>query len=239
MTNPVHSLEQEPYRGTLAIQVDSPARMAFLRKVYSLFGLALLIFAGTAWWASSTTAGQQLVAPIYRMGWIGMIAIMAVMFLVLRLCATRFPINVIALGGFAVVEGLITAPLILFVTQARPETASSIIAQAGVLTGVVFGGLTLYTLTSKRDFSFLGAGLWVGFAILIGAALLSMIFGLNLSQIGISIGWVILMAGFTVYDTSNIMRRYPTTMAAAAAAMLFLDVVIMFKQILLLLSSRD
>ena len=48
-----------------------------------------------------------------------------------------------------------------------------------------------------------------------------------------------LMAGFVLYDTSNIMRRYPVNAAVPAAIAIFLDVVIMFKHMLLLLSNRD
>ena len=233
-----HDTFANEHRGMLAIEVDSRERLVFLRKVYSLLGAALVLFAGSAWFfATNEAALEGIVAPIARMGWIGIIVLMAGLFLVLRMTAARFPINLIGLGTFAVLEGLLTAP-ILYMVGMGPE-GSTIIAQAGVITGVTFGGLTLYTLTTKRDFSWMGAGLYVGFFLLIGIALLSMIFGFNISQIGLSAGFCLLMAGFTIYDTSNIMRRYPTDMAAAAAATLLLDIAILFKHVLILLSSRD
>ncbi|HEX9792410.1 MAG TPA: Bax inhibitor-1 family protein [Planctomycetota bacterium] len=222
----------DEHRGMLAIAVTAPERLAFLRKVYSLFSFALVIFAATTWWGVQSGAAERILAPIYGGGILAPLLIMGGLFLVLRLCATRFPLNVVALIGFAFAEGILTAPLVAFV---GPEVT----AQAAGMTAVVFGALTLYTLTTKKDFSFLGAGLAIGFGILFGLGLLGMFFGFDTTGTGISIAWVVLMAGFVVYDTSNVMRRYPTNMAAAAAATLFLDLVIMFQRLLLLLGRRD
>ena len=220
----------------MAIQVSSAERMAFLRKVYSLFSLTIVFFTGVTWWASNSQLALSLVAPIYRGGFLGYMVLMMVMFGVLRLSANRFPINIIALGIFATIEGLLTGPLVTFaIGQGGPE----VVAQAAVLTGVVFGALTIYTLTSKRDFSFMRAALWTCFAVLIGFLLLGWLFGFGTSGIGVSICFVLLMAGFVIYDTSNIMRHYPTTAVVPAVCALFIDVVIMFKHILMLLSRRD
>lgn len=219
----------------LAIEVDTPARLAFIRKVYALFSMAVCIFAGTAYFATSE-AGLELVAPLYGAGFIGPIIIMAGMFILLRMTASRFPLNIIALVAFAVVEGLLTGPLLYLVSSVGK---SHVIGQAALMTGVTFGGLTLFTLTSKKDFSFMRTGLFAGFFILLGLGLASWIFGFEMNATLMSLGWVVLMAGFLVYDTSNIMRHYPTHMAAAAAAMIFYDVVIMFKHLVLLLANRD
>ena len=51
---------------------------------------------------------------------------------------------------------------------------------------------------------------------------------------------VLLFAGYTVYDTSNIVRRYPANMAATAAASIFADFVLMFLYLLRALGgNRD
>ncbi len=232
--------QQQPYRGMLAIQVAVPERLAFLKKVYSLFSLAILVFTGAAWMGTAVEPVRNAVLSLYGgAGILGFLVIMAGMFLVMRLTAARFPINIVALGGFAVIEGLLTAPLIFMILKIHPETGAGIVAQAAVLTAVVFGSLTLFTLTSKRDFSWMRAGLWAGFGILFGFMILGMLFGWSTTGWGVSLAWVLLMAGFLIYDTSNVMRRFPTTMAATAAATIFLDVVILFQQLLMLLGRRD
>lgn len=226
------------YRGMLAIEVDTPERLAFLRKVYALFGAAMAVFAATAWWGTTSGAAVQLLAPLFRLGILAPILIMAGMFLLLRATATRYPLNVAALFAVAAVEGLLTAPVILYALSVDPAAGGSIVARAALMTVVVFGGLTIYTLTTRADFSWMGAALWIGFAILFGIGLLGLFFGWDTLGFGMSLAWVVLMAGFTVYDTNSIMHRYPTSMAPAAAATLFLDFVIMFKRMLLLLASR-
>ncbi len=227
----------------LAIQVGTAERMAFLRKVYSLFTMAMVVFAGTAWWATDNDTAMGLIAPILGGGMLGLVIFMAVAFGLLRVAASRFPLNIIALILFAMFEGLMSGALITWVLQGRenfgPGDGAEIVTQAAVLTGVVFGGLTLFTLTSKKDFSFLRAGLWVCFSVLIGLALIGWLFGFSLAGWGMSLGWVLLMAGFVIYDTSNIMRHYPVTAAVPAAIAIFLDVVIMFKHLLMLLSRRN
>ncbi|MDP6850563.1 MAG: Bax inhibitor-1 family protein [Planctomycetota bacterium] len=228
--------QPEQYRGMMAIQVSSAERMAFIRKVYSLFSLALVLFAGTTWWACQSEFALRLIMPLLGGGILKFLLLMLLMFGMLRLAMNRFPINIFALGAFAFFMGLMTGPL---VTMALAQGGVEVVAQAAVLTTVVFGGLTLYALTSKTDFSFLRAGLWIGFSILIGFLLLGWLFGFNTGGWGVSAGFVLLMSGFVLYDTSNIMRRYPTTAAVPAAIALFLDFVIMFQHILRLLSRRD
>ncbi|TAH36957.1 MAG: hypothetical protein EYC70_08210 [Planctomycetota bacterium] len=232
------SVAGRPYRGMLAIEVDTPERLAFLRKVYSLFGAAMAVFAATAWWGTTSATAQRLLAPIFSMGILGPILVMIGLFLMLRATASRYPLNVVALVAVAGLEGLLTAPLLLYVLSVDPVAGGGIIAKASIMTVVVFGGLTLYTLTTRADFSWMRAALWIGFAILFGFSLLGLLFGWDTTGFGISLAWIVLMAGFTVYDTNTIMHRYPTSMAAAAAATLFIDFVLMFQRMLLLLTSR-
>ncbi len=229
---------REDFRGPLTIQVSTPARLAFIRKVYTLFSLAIALFVGAAWLGTTSDAVFGLVAPIFRLGLVGVLLVMAGLFFMLRATAARYPLNIVALMAFGVLEGLLTAPLLRYALWSDPVGGATTIAKAASMTLVVFGGLTLYTLTSKRDFSFLRMGLWAGFFVLLGMGLVGMLFGFDTTGFGISLAWVVLMAGFLIYDTSNVMRRYPPHMAATAAAVIFLDVVILFQRLLMLLMSR-
>ena len=223
-------------------------RLAFLRKVYTLFSCSMVLWMGSALWVSTNDKMLNMVMSIFGNGFIGLIVFMAALFGLLHLTrSANAPINYIGLGLFSLLEGFITAPLIkysLMVTGGEGlamTDPSNVVLQAFVLTGMVFGGLTTYALTTKRDFSFLRGALWMGFFLLFGLAILAM-FGIGESMQmgwGISVAWVLLMGGFVLYDTQNIMKRYPSNMAATAAATLMIDFIIMFKHILLLLSRRD
>jgi len=226
------SAEAHPQAVSLA---DTPVRMAFLRKVYSLFTFAMILFSGVTYWASSSEWAFNLVA---QMGFIGLIVLLAGVFFLARVTASRFPLNLIGLGAFAAVYGFLAGPQ---VAMALEVGGPQVVLQAAVLTSVVFLGLTSYVLLTKKDFSWMRGALWAGFALMFGIAILSM-FGIGgsiVAGMGWSIAWVLLMAGFMLYDTSNILHRYPADQAASAALTIFLDFVIMFLHILRLLSRRD
>jgi len=217
---------------------DTPVRMAFLRKVYSLFSMAILIFVGTMAWGATQPADSWVNQLFGRMTFMGFILFMAAIFFLARVTAKRFPLNLIGLGLFAVLEGLMVSPM---VGQVVATSGPGVVFQAFGLTAVVFGGLTAYVLLTKKDFSWMRAALWTGFWLMIGIAVLSF-FGIGAGFVmgwGYSAAMVLLFAGFMIYDTSMILHRYPANMAASAALTIFLDFVIMFIHILRLFSRRD
>lgn len=214
----------------------------------------MLLWAGTTALAMSSDAILNGFLSVLGTGFIGWMLLMAAMFMILRLTASTFPLNVIGLGVFAVLEGLITAPFILLVTgsitQVGPNefeaavTASTlaITGQAFALTAAVFGSITAYVLTTKKDFSFMRGVLALGFGLAIGLIAVSYFWAGAANIVGgtgFAAAMVLLFAGFMLYDTSNIVHRYAPNQAASAAAKLLLDFVIMFRYILILLSNRD
>jgi FtsH-binding integral membrane protein len=229
---------------------DTRTRLAFLRKVYALFGGAMIVWAGTALAVISNEALLQWAMNLFG-GFLPMLLVFLGSFFILRVTAASFPLNILGLGLFGVLEGFLSAPLIFYALASGATEAtttaeilasgSGLLAQAFGLTAIVFGGLSAYAITTKRDFSFLRGALWIGFFLLLGIGLLSML-GIGEGFVmgwGWSAAWVLLMSGFVLFDTQNIMRRFPANMAASAAAILLIDFVILFKHILLLLSRRD
>lgn len=238
---------------------DTGTRLAFLRKVYTLFSAAMVVWMGTTLLVTFNEALLGKAIGLMSGGFLGFILLMGLMFLLLRLTATAGTgISLLGLGLFGVLEGFLTAPLVYIAMassaglevmvdgQAAIEPAmlldaSNIVTQAFALTCAVFAGLTTYALTTKRDFLWLRGALWMGFFGLMAIVLLSF-FGIGgniVSGWGFSAAFVVLMGGFVLYDTQNIMKRYPEHMAAAAAATLLIDFIIMFKHILMLLMNRD
>lgn len=228
--------------------------MAFIRKVYSLFTAAMLVWAGTTALVMSNESLIMLFAPLFGGGFLVWIGIMAVLFLILRMTAASFPLNLVGLGVFAILEGLITAPFIVMVTGSFAVSPTGALAlnissetvaitgQAFALTAAIFGSLTAYVLTTKKDFSFMRGALFLGFGLMFGLMVLSFFWGGAAGIVGgtgFAVAMVLLFAGFMLYDTSNIVHRYPANMAAAAAASLLIDFVAMFRWILILMSNRD
>jgi FtsH-binding integral membrane protein len=257
--------QDQPLQGAVGQAVpvayaDSVTRLAFLRKVYALFGGTMAVWAGCTFLVMSSSSTLEWMFGVMGGGFLTFMLVFAGLFLLLRMTANSFPLNLIGLGVFGVFEGFMTAPLVYLamLSTSGSEQAmalmqagqvdlslvtqgAGIVAQAFGLTVATFGGLTAYALTTKKDFSWLGGALWMGFAVLFGIIVLSF-FGVGEGLVmgwGFSLAWVILMAGFVLYDTQKILKTYPENAAATAAAVLFIDFVIMFKYMLMLLMRRD
>ena len=149
-----------------------------------------------------------------------------------NMLAEKRPINVVAYASWVFLLGLLVAPLTL-------AAGPALVTQASIITAVVFGGLTLFVLYTGKDFSFLRGALWVGFVAILVAAVAGFLFGFTLG-LWLSVAIVALTAGYILYYTSEILHRLPTTMAMTGAILLFTEVVLLFKNILvLLLRTRD
>lgn len=142
----------------------------------------------------------------------------------------------VGLSVYVVLQAIILFPL-LFIAQyyAAMTGEKSLIPTAGILTLAMFAGLTAVVFFTKKDFSFLGSLLTICSFIALGVILAAFIFG------GFTLGkffcmaMIVLMAGYMLYDTSNILHRYGTEQYVAAALALFASIATMFWYILRLL----
>jgi len=107
--------------------------------------------------------------------------------------------SVFALTGFM---GLTLGPLVSLYWAAAP----SVVLQSLAMTGLVFGGLSAYTLISKRDFSFLGGFLFVGVLVGLLMGLAAVIFSLPALSLAVSAIFVLLMSGMILFQTSEIIN---------------------------------
>ena len=112
-----------------------------------------------------------------------------------------------------------------------------IVVEALILTLSVFAVLTLYTFQSKRDWSFLGAGLYSGLWLLIFWGLFSW-FVPALAGGLYSLFGALLFSGYIIFDTWQITERLGYDDHILAAVTLYLDILNLFLFILRLL-SRD
>ena len=103
-------------------------------------------------------------------------------------------------------------------------------------TGVIFLGLSGYVLTSRKDFSFLGGFLIVGFMVGIGAMLLNLFLQLPAIQLAINSMMILIMSGFILYNTSHIIQGGERNYVMATIS-LYLNIVILFQHLLSLLTA--
>jgi len=211
------------------------ARVAFLKKTYTLLLAAVLTFAGTLCLAGIEGSPlYNMAMSLSRMNPLLYAAVFIGGAILVHAMAER-PFGIVFFFGFAVLWGLLSAPLVLLASNIAPDLVST----AALMTTLVFTGLTAYVFKSGKDFGFLGGMLWTAMFGMFGVAICGWLFGFHIG-VWFSYLGVALFSGFILYDTSNILKRYPTTAHVSAAMVLFVDVILLFKHILIiLLSSRD
>lgn len=141
----------------------------------------------------------------------------------------------LGLGLYVVAEAVIFLPILMMATMYDPMA----IKQAALATLALFLGLTFVAFSTRKDFSFLGGMLKIGFFIALGLIVASFFFGGLSLGIWFSGAMVLLAAGSVLYNTSNIIHHYGTTQYVAASLGLFASVALMFWYLLRIFMSRD
>ena len=213
-----------------AAEASVSERMGFVRKVYALFFAATLFAVGGV---GLGFAYPPLMLWIIQHPWLSFFGLMGG---VMGAQALRLVpgVNLAALFAFTTLTGVIISPAIAIYTRLNPAS----ILQAGVLTVGIFGGLTAYVFISKKDFSFMRGMVTTGLIVVFLAAVLNLfVVGSSAVAFGISCAALLLFSGFVLYDTSNIIRRYPTNEYVAGALSLYLDAFNIFLALLRILNA--
>jgi hypothetical protein len=216
------------------------ARKSFIRKTYMhLFG-AIVAFAalttGIILSGAGATISQTLLGS--QFGWlIVMGAFIGVSFIAERWAQPNKSksMQYLGLGVFVVAEAIVFTPL-LYLASVYSDPA--VIPAAGVMTLLVFGGLTATVFITGKDFSFLGKFLTIMSLASFGFIAVSLIFGFGLGAL-FAAAMVVLASGYILYYTSKIMHHYPVGSHVAASLALFSAVALLFWYILRLFMSRD
>jgi FtsH-binding integral membrane protein len=132
------------------------------------------------------------------------------------------------LGLYVVAQAIIFVPLLY---MAAAISGSDVIVSAAFLTLLLFTGLTFTVLTTRKDFTFLGAFLKIATFIALGVIVASILIGFNLGVLFASL--MVVVAGASIlYNTSNVLHRYHPTQYVAASLTLFASIALLFWYIL-------
>ena len=211
---------------------DETSRAIFIKQTYQLFAASLL----------AASAGAYLgigMANVIRTWFWGLVILEFGFLIGLHFAKRKAGLNLILLFGFTFVSGLTLTPL-LFQILHMPSGAN-IVANAFILTTVAFGGLSVFAMNTKKDFSSMGKILFIGLIILIVASLIGIFFHSPIFQLVISSVSALLFSAYVLYDTQNIIRgAYETPIEGAIALYLdFLNIFVSLLRILGILSSDD
>lgn len=242
-------MSQNPYQASdysypavMADMATEDARATFIKRTYiHLLGAILTCIAIDA--LILTLFDAQL-APLVGMvtrGWNWLFvlgAFMAVSYIAERWACSNVSrqMQYIGLGVYVLAEALILVPLLYIAQSFGPP---GVIESAGLVTSIVFGGLTVTVLVTKADFSFLKWGIVAGTVIAFGLIAVAIITGGVSLGLWFSVAMVVLACGIILYNTSNVLHRYNTEQYVAASLTLFASIALLFWYILQIFMMRD
>ena len=180
-----------------------------LRNTYLLLSMTLLF--------SAMTAGLSMVLNVPPMSYLLSVGgAFLLIWLVLPKVANSSK-GIAVVFGITGLLGFGLGP-ILNAYAALPN-GSQVIATAFGGTGVIFLGLSGYALTTRRDFSFLGGFLFVGFLVVLLAALANIFLAIPVLSLTISAAIIAIMSGFILFDTSRIIHGGETNYVLATVSL--------------------
>ncbi|XP_074125817.1 protein lifeguard 4 [Sminthopsis crassicaudata] len=223
------SLEDDFNYGPSVASTSIHIRMGFLRKVYSIVFLQVLLTTVTSSIFMYFNNLQLFITKSPALMWISLLGSLGLI-LALVLNRHKHPLNLYLLFGFTLLESLTVAVAVTFYDV-------YVVLQAFVLATAVFLGLTLYTLQTKRDFSKFGAGLFALLLILLLSGFLRFFYNNELVEIIFSAMGALLFCGFIIYDTHQLMHKLSPEEYILAAINLYLDIINLFLNLLRLLEA--
>lgn len=232
-------MSQYSRSGTAVTDVDQGLR-AYMIKVYNFMALALVITGVTAYATANTPALLMAVTsgPIM---WLVMLAPVGIAFFLGFKVQTMSYQSVQALfWAFAVLMGLSLSTIFVVYT-------SESVARVFFITASVFGAMSLYGYTTKKDLSSWGSFLIMGLVGIILASLVNIFLQSSALQFAVSVIGVLIFVGLTAYDTQRIRETYYAVsghgeMLAKAAVMgalnLYMDFINLFIHLMRFFGER-
>ncbi|HZT81686.1 MAG TPA: Bax inhibitor-1 family protein [Gemmataceae bacterium] len=231
------------YEYRLAAHAAAAERAAFIRRTYAHLAGAVLAFAAIEavlinFFPDVAEASAELVMGGGRLMWLAVLgAFLAVSWVANYWAMSRTSVatQYAGLGLYVLAEAAIFLPLLWIADVKFPGS----IKTAAVLTGCVFGGLTVTVFLTRSDFSFLRPFLVVGSFLALGFIVVTCFLPvpLNLGVI-FCFAMVALLSGYILYQTSNVLHHYRTDQHVAASLALFSSVATLFWYVLQIVMSR-
>ncbi len=222
-----------------ASKIDQGLR-SYMIAVYNYMAAALAISGVTAFGVASSPALLNLLFNTPLM-WVVLFAPLLMVWLVMpRIMNMSLSNAQFCFWTYAALVGLSLAPIFMIYTQTS-------IAKVFFISASVFGAMSIYGYTTKKDISGWGSFLFMGLIGLIIASLVNIFLQSSAMDFVISAVGVIVFVGLTAYDTQNIKDSYyrvagmgdtTSKFAIFGALSLYLDFINLFMSLLRLFGER-
>ena len=212
--------------------IDKIGLKLFLKSTYQLFTASLMAATVGAY------IGLGMSSLISSWYW-GLVILEFVFLFGLYAVKDKPGINLAVLFGFTFLSGLTLTPLLSSVFN-MPGGAG-IVSQAFLMTSIAFGGISIFAMTTKKDYSSMGKMLFIGLIILVVGSISNIFIGSSILQLGIAMVGAVLFSAFILYDTQQIIKgNYSTPIEASIALYLdFLNLFVSLLQIFATFNNSD
>ena len=223
MTNPRIQTVPLPNARTESVLASNK----LIRNTYMLLSMTLLF--------SALTAGLSLAMRLPHPGMIiTLVGYFGLLFLTTKLRNSGWGIvSVFALTGFM---GYTLGPIIGYYLRLPNGGQTVMMAMAG--TAVIFLTLSGYALTTRKNFSFMSGFLMVGILVAFLAGLAAIFFQIPALSLTVSAAFVLLMSGFILFETSNMVHGGETNYVMATVN-LYVTIFNLFTSLLQLLGFAN
>ncbi|MEL7158930.1 MAG: Bax inhibitor-1 family protein [Actinomycetota bacterium] len=226
---------------TPVVHADEETRAGFLVKVYQHLALAVLAFIvfEAALFVTGIAEGIYNFLAGAGFAWLLVLGGFTIVSMIASRSAHNLGNTAAQYGGLfalALAEALIFAPFLYLAFNQDGGTAT--VSSAVGVTLIGFGALSLVAFTTRRDLSFLRPMIMWGSIVAIGLIVAAVVFGFQLGIV-FTIAMIGLSGASILYQTQNIIRRYPAWAYVGAAVSLFASLMMLFWYILRLFMSRN
>ena len=192
-----------------------------LRSTYALLAMTLL------WSAVTASVAVSMGAP--HLGFITLLVFIGLLFMVHKTANSVWGLVwTFALTGFL---GFSLAPLLSAVLGMA--NGGMLVAQSLAITAVAFFGLAIYTVTTKRDFSFLTGFLIVGAIVIVASWIVSIFYWTTLMSQVLAGICILFGAALILWETSAVVRGEETNYIRATVG-IYVGIYNIFSSVLLL-----
>jgi FtsH-binding integral membrane protein len=218
-------------------QATLTERQLFIRRTYAHVLAAVIAFVGASYMLYTAGVGRSILEWISgsQFGWLAILgAFMIVGWIATTMAAQAKPeVAYLGLALEVAIQALIFSPMLYLAHDFYP----GVLPQATILTGVIFGGLTMYVFITKKDFSFLGPAIMVIGLGAVGVIVMGVFFGWNLGA-WFSLIMIVFASAVILYTTSKVLHKYTSTQYVAASLEIFAAVALLFWYVLRLFMGR-
>ncbi|MFP6742179.1 MAG: Bax inhibitor-1/YccA family protein [Alphaproteobacteria bacterium] len=226
-------------RDAARADIDEGLR-SYMLRVYNYMGSALALTGIVAYLTANSPVMMNAIFGTPLM-WVVMLAPLGlVFFLSAKIQTMSATAAQTTFWVFAVLMGMSLASIFVVYTGTS-------IARVFFITAGLFGTMSLYGYTTKRDLTGMGSFLMMGLIGIILASVVNWFLQSSALEFAISVIGVLVFVGLTAYDTQKIKEMYAASDSAAVmskkaimgALRLYLDFINLFLMLLRLFGNRN